>query len=187
MQPHLSLRRAGAPRPAAAACAARRPAIAAHRAAASLRARASKGFGGDGGEDAPSSSGAGAGGESDGGDDSLEALEARIKAGKARRKGRVEPKVKVASAVVDQVTGKTAPVPASQAESAYVTGLTALFVAVLAEGLLLAGSGFLPEEVDNFVREKLYPTYSYTVLAFLGGSSLYGLFKTGKLPGMQQL
>jgi len=186
MQARLSLRRAGAPRPAAAAGAARGPAAAAHRAAASLRARASKGFGGDGGEDAPSSSGAAAG-EADGADDSLEALEARIRAGKARRKGRVEPKVKVDSAVVDQVTGKTAPVPASQAESAYVAGLTALFVAVIAEGLLLAGSGFLPEEVDTFVREKLYPTYSYTVLAFLGGSSLYGLFKTGKLPGMQQL
>lgn len=46
--------------------------------------------------------------------------------------------------------------------------------------------GFLPEDWDAFVSDSLYPNYSYTVLLFLGGSSLYGLYKTGKLPGMTQ-
>jgi len=37
------------------------------------------------------------------------------------------------------------------------------------------------------VATYLYPTYSPQILAFLLLSSLYGLFKTGKLPGQTQL
>lgn len=51
---------------------------------------------------------------------------------------------------------------------------------------LLNPQGFMPEEIDAFVQDYLYPSYSPTVLAFLGASSLYGLWKTGKLPGMTQ-
>lgn len=46
--------------------------------------------------------------------------------------------------------------------------------------------GFLPEEVDAWVQADLYPSYSPQLLLFLGLSSLYGLFKTGKLPGQPQ-
>lgn len=46
--------------------------------------------------------------------------------------------------------------------------------------------GFMSEEFDGFVQEYLYPSFSPTVLAFLAASSLYGLWKTGKLPGMIQ-
>lgn len=46
--------------------------------------------------------------------------------------------------------------------------------------------GFLPEDWDAFVTDSLYPNYSWTVLLFLGASSAYGLYKTGKLPGMTQ-
>lgn len=41
--------------------------------------------------------------------------------------------------------------------------------------------GFLPEDWDDFVTHSLYPSYTYTVLLFLGMSSLYGLWKTGKI------
>lgn len=41
----------------------------------------------------------------------------------------------------------------------------------------------MPVEVDTWVQDVLYPSYSYQVLLFLGLSSLYGLFKTGSLPG----
>jgi hypothetical protein len=44
---------------------------------------------------------------------------------------------------------------------------------------VLALSGFLPESVDAWVEATLYPSFSPTVLAFLGCSSLYGLWKSG--------
>ena len=34
--------------------------------------------------------------------------------------------------------------------------------------------------------DYLYPTYTPTMLGFLGASSLYGAFKVGKLPGQEQ-
>ncbi len=46
--------------------------------------------------------------------------------------------------------------------------------------------GFLPEAVDIWIQDYLYPAYSWIMLGFLAGSSLYGLFKTGKLPGQTQ-
>ncbi|GLC37547.1 hypothetical protein PLESTB_001759400 [Pleodorina starrii] len=112
----------------------------------------------------------------------LEALEARIR---SRRK-RVEPKVKVVAPAVDVATGK-APAPAeSEGERAYLAFLSFYFLGVLLLGLALAGSGFLPEEVDGWIQDKLYPSYSWIMLGFLGLSSLYGLYKTGKLPGQIQ-
>ncbi|KXZ44553.1 hypothetical protein GPECTOR_65g171 [Gonium pectorale] len=112
----------------------------------------------------------------------LEALEARIR---SRRK-KVEAKVKVVAPAVDVATGK-APAPAeSEAERAYLAFLSFYFVGVLVLGLALAGAGFLPEEVDAWIQDVLYPSYSWIVLGFLGLSSLYGLFKTGKLPGQTQ-
>lgn len=47
--------------------------------------------------------------------------------------------------------------------------------------------GLFPEELDALVSDYLYPSYSPTVLLFVGLSSLYGLWKTGKLPGQQQV
>ena len=47
--------------------------------------------------------------------------------------------------------------------------------------------GFLPAEVDVFVQDVLYPSFSPQMLLFLGMSSAYGLWKTGKLPGQQQI
>ncbi|EFJ48308.1 hypothetical protein VOLCADRAFT_120890 [Volvox carteri f. nagariensis] len=112
----------------------------------------------------------------------LEALEARIR---SRRK-KVEAKVKVVAPAVDVATGK-APAPAeSEGERAYLAFLSFYFLGVLFLGLALAGSGFLPDEVDAWIQDKLYPSYSWIMVGFLGLSSLYGLYKTGKLPGQTQ-
>ena len=53
--------------------------------------------------------------------------------------------------------------------------------------LACSSQGFLPEELDQWVQDSIYPSYSPTVLLFLGFSSLYGLFKVGKLPGQKQI
>jgi hypothetical protein len=104
-----------------------------------------------------------------------------------RSRRRIEPKVKVESAVVAQATGAAPPSEVGAVETGAVRALGAFFALLLAEGLVLAGSGFLPEALDNAVRDYLYPTYSPQMGLFLGASSLYGLWKTGKLPGQKQL
>jgi hypothetical protein len=40
--------------------------------------------------------------------------------------------------------------------------------------------------VDEWIQNAVYPSYSPQILLFLGMSSLYGLFKTGSLPGQKQ-
>ena len=130
-----------------------------------------------------------------------------------QRKGKIEAKVKVQSAIIDEVTGKTAATSVSQFETLMVNGLGIFFLVVIFEGLVLASSvsylstsllgaavtrfsmlqphptcspalqGFMPDDFDQFVREAVYPSYSWTVLGFLCASSFYGLWKTGKLPG----
>jgi hypothetical protein len=52
----------------------------------------------------------------------------------------VEPQVKVNAPVVDAVTGKAPATPESQIETAAVLTLFYFFLAILVEGLLLAGS-----------------------------------------------
>ncbi|MEW5307197.1 MAG: hypothetical protein WDW38_002567 [Sanguina aurantia] len=118
-------------------------------------------------------------------DRNIELLEERLRGGRVR-KGKVEAKVKVTSPLVDAVSGRTPATPQTEAETTYITFLFGFFVLIITEGLTLAASGFMPEEIDAFVQDYLYPSYSPTVLAFLGASSLYGLWKTGKLPGMTQ-
>ncbi|GIL57653.1 hypothetical protein Vafri_12846 [Volvox africanus] len=112
----------------------------------------------------------------------LEALEARIR---SRRK-KVEAKVAVVAPAVDVATGKAPASAESEAERAYLAFLSFYFLGVIFLGLALAGSGFLPEDVDAWIQDKLYPSYSWIMLGFLGLSSLYGLYKTGKLPGQTQ-
>lgn len=118
-------------------------------------------------------------------DAALERLEARLKSRRASKLP--EAKVKVESAAVKLGTGQAPGTAGGAAETLFVQFLGALFVLILVEGLVLAASGFLPEELDAAVSEWLYPSYSPQILLFLGMSSLYGLFKTGKLPGQKQL
>jgi hypothetical protein len=56
------------------------------------------------------------------------------------RKGKVEPKVKVESAVVDMATGKTPANPVGEAEGRVLQALAGFFGILLVEGLLLAGA-----------------------------------------------
>lgn len=56
------------------------------------------------------------------------------------KKGKVEPKVKVESAVVDMATGKTPTNTIGAAETRVVQVLFGFFGILLTEGLLLAGS-----------------------------------------------
>ncbi|KAI8468274.1 MAG: hypothetical protein J3K34DRAFT_470985 [Monoraphidium minutum] len=112
-----------------------------------------------------------------------------VDAALARRRSRrkIEAQVKVESAAVAQATGALPQTPVGAAETAAVQALGIFFTFILMEGLLLAGSGFLPESWDSFIENVLYPSFSPQMLLFLAGSSAYGLWKTGKLPGQKQM
>lgn len=86
---------------------------------------------------------------------------------------------KVISATRDQVYGDAPRTPIQQFESNVVTYLTVVFCVILAEGVFLAGSGFLSAEADAFAMDVVYPLFSPTLGLFLLSSSLYGLWKTG--------
>ncbi|GAX83436.1 hypothetical protein CEUSTIGMA_g10861.t1 [Chlamydomonas eustigma] len=145
-----------------------------------MNLKSSKGFGTETSSEKAQEVGAGS-------SEAVENLEEKIRNRRGKKGGKVEPQVKVNAPVVDAVTGKAPATPESQYETAAVLTLFYFFLAILVEGLLLAGSGFFPEEWDQFIQDKIYPSYSPTVLLFLSMSSFYGLFKTGKLPGQKQL
>ena len=96
-----------------------------------------------------------------------------------RKKKREAAGPKVVAPAVARATGASPATASDGAEAAYVKFLGAFFAVILLEGLVLALSGFLPESVDAWVEATLYPSFSPTVLAFLGCSSLYGLWKSG--------
>uniref|UniRef100_A0A7S3RAG4 Uncharacterized protein n=1 Tax=Dunaliella tertiolecta TaxID=3047 RepID=A0A7S3RAG4_DUNTE len=114
--------------------------------------------------------------------DAVEALEARIRSRRARKSTQDGPKVKVNAPAVDATRGDAPLSPEAKAETNLVSGMLFLFYTIIIEGLVIAGSGFLPEDWEDFISNSLYPNYTPTVLLFLGLSSAYGLWKTGKLP-----
>ena len=67
---------------------------------------------------------------------------------------------------------------AAAQEAAVVAILGVLFLGVIGFGLVLAASGFLSEEADAFITEKLYPFYTPYCGVFLACSALYGVAKT---------
>ena len=86
-----------------------------------------------------------------------------------------------AHAVAEQVPAASAVTVdenAAAQEAAVVALLALLFIGVIAFGLLLAASGFLSEEADAFISEKLYPLYTPYCGVFLACSALYGVAKT---------
>jgi hypothetical protein len=73
---------------------------------------------------------------------------------KARAKGTLQAKVKVSTPTVDAALGNAAPSELARNETTAVLLLTAVFLAIMVEGLLVASSGFMSEQWDGFVQAR---------------------------------
>ena len=128
-----------------------------------------------------------------------------------RGKTRPQPKVTVSAPVVERAMSEAPPTPAAQNETAALLALTAVFLAIIVEGLLVASSGFMSEEWDGIVQVRpwrgaargcahrraradaapqnnVLPIFAPTLGLFLLGSSAYGAARAARavapaLPG----
>ncbi|KAI9081590.1 hypothetical protein K1719_036476 [Acacia pycnantha] len=64
-----------------------------------------------------------------------------------------------------------------KSESAFLLAWLFFGAVILAEGLFIAASGFLPEELDKFCVNYLYPSFTPTVFVFVAGTVVYGVYK----------
>ena len=100
----------------------------------------------------------------------------RRRRGKTTRRATVE----VDSPAVDALLGKREKTMGQETEEAYVTFLFAYVCVIFVLGVVLGVSAFgkMPEAVDGFVSERLYPFFTPFVGGFLAFSSAYGVIKT---------
>jgi len=93
-------------------------------------------------------------------------------------KKRPQRKVKVVAPAVEEARGERPVSPASEFETNVLSVLSFLGIMVLFFGVVLAASGFLPEEMDTMITNNLYPAYSPFVGVFLLCSTAYGVWKS---------
>ena len=110
------------------------------------------------------------------------AFEPKSKSKRKRRDGKNtrRAKITVEGAAIEAARGEATPTIQSASEEAYILFLFAYVVVIFLGGLVLAVSAFgiLPDKLDSWVTETLYPSYSPIVIGFLVFSSIYGLVKT---------
>ena len=108
------------------------------------------------------------------------AYEPRSKSKRRRGKTTRRATVEVDSPAVDALLGKREKTMGQETEEAYVTFLFAYVGVIFVLGVVLGVSAFgkMPEAVDGFVSERLYPFFTPFVGGFLAFSSAYGVIKT---------
>ena len=108
------------------------------------------------------------------------AYEPRSKSKRRPRKTTRRATAAVDSPAVDALLGKREKTLGQATEEAYVTFLFAYVCAIFVLGVVLGVSAFgkMPEAVDGFVSERLYPFFTPFVGGFLAFSSAYGVIKT---------
>ena len=108
------------------------------------------------------------------------AYEPRSKSKRRRGKTTRRATVEVDSPAVDALLGKREKTMGQETEEAYVTFLFAYVCVIFVLGVVLGVSAFgkMPEAVDGFVSERLYPFFTPFVGGFLAFSSAYGVIKT---------
>ena len=108
------------------------------------------------------------------------AYEPRSRSKRRRGKTTRRATVEVDSPAVDALLGKREKTMGQETEEAYVTFLFAYVGVIFVLGVVLGVSAFgkMPEAVDGFVSERLYPFFTPFVGGFLAFSSAYGVIKT---------
>jgi len=94
---------------------------------------------------------------------------------------RRQPKVRVTTPVsIDPSTGqRQIPLTEEQIlEGRFVLGLGLVFVVILLQGLVVAASGFLPDDLDHWAQTSVLPAFTPTVGIFLFFSTIYGAWKS---------